>query len=143
MLSSGGGKNSADYGVLLDNCETSQDSFKLLTDGSEQRTTSWFYCLGIHSYFFLSPLLSSPHTPPPIVLPGWESMKNLFLNGTHLFVYLCFLIGWFILPKHCISKSLGLLLLLLLLTDSFGYRNICLLFKIVSYSLTSFSSCDE
>lgn len=94
MLSSGGGKNSADYGVLLDNCETSQDSFKLLTDGSEQRTTSWFYCLGIHSYFFLSPLLSSPHTPPHCPSRLREHEKSIF--KWHTLICLFMFLDWLI-----------------------------------------------
>jgi len=129
-----------------------------------------FYYLGIHSYFLLPsppPLLPSSSFPSLLFVSSsfssssfsspslslslslslshpsrrLESKKKWFLNGTHLFVYLCFLVGWFIFTKASHFNSLGLFLYIII--DSFGYRNIFLVFKIVSCSLTSFSSCND
>lgn len=56
--------------------------------------------------------------------------------------YLFMFLGWLIhFTKALHFKSLGFIIIIII--DLFGYRNICLVFKLVSYSLTSFSSCDD
>ena len=127
----------------------------LYIDGSERYITNGFYWLGILLYFllpshpllflllFLVLLLSSLSLCLPSRLQATRKQgKSIF--KWHTFICLVMFHGWLIhSTRELHFKKLRVVAFFFFFIDSFGYSNIFLVFKIVSYSLTSLLNGDD